>query len=137
MVIDLVRLLVDTGFLILIWAVQLVIYPSFKYYAAEDLFIWHRQYTVRVTFIVLPLMFSQLIIALYQFWLDVNWYTVMSLIIIVLLWVLTFRVFVPLHASIDSASPIANVCYKLETKNWIRTILWTSLFFISLFNFFI
>jgi hypothetical protein len=136
MVIDLVRLLVDTGFFILIWAVQLVIYPSFKYYSVADLLIWHRQYTVRVTFIVLPLMFGQLIVAFYQFWLVVNWYTVTSLIIIVILWVLTFKVFVPLHASIDSASPKANACYKLETKNWIRTILWTSLFVISLFNFF-
>ena len=51
-----IRLLVDAGFIVLIWAVQLVIYPSFKFYSNANLLKWHRLYTKRVTVIVLPLM---------------------------------------------------------------------------------
>lgn len=132
MTLDLARLLIDFGFVVLIWAVQLVIYPSFDYYSKENLFIWHKRYTVKVTFIVLPLMFSQLILAAIQLWQIQTWYTIVSAVLIAILWLQTFVIFVPLHQSIDMNRPIENVCNKLVNKNWMRTILWTLLFFISL-----
>jgi hypothetical protein len=133
MTIDLARLLIDFGFVILIWAVQLVIYPSFEYYSQSNLFTWHRKYTFKVTFIVLPLMFGQLILAVTQLWYMQNWYTMISVLCIVVLWLQTFLIFVPLHQSIDHNSPVENVCRKLTVKNWMRTTLWTALFFISLY----
>lgn len=132
MSVDLARLLIDFGFVVLIWAVQLVIYPSFGYYSKENLYNWHRSYTTRVTFIVLPLMFSQLVLAVIQLWQNQNWFTILSIIIIASLWLLTFLVFVPLHVSIDENVPRENVTDKLVTKNWIRTFLWTLLFVLSL-----
>ena len=135
MTLDLARLLTDTGFLILIWAVQLVIYPSFNYYTPKNLFVWHRNYTVRVTYIVLPLMFSQLILAVIYVWQIQDWYSILSLLIIVVLWLLTFLIFVPLHQSIDKAQPQEGVCEKLVSKNWIRTVLWTVLFILSFLNY--
>ena len=132
MTLDLVRLLIDFGFLILIWAVQLVIYPSFGYFSKENLFPWHKSYTKRITIIVLPLMFSQLIVAIIQLWNMQDWYTIASMAMIAVLWLLTFLIFVPLHQSIDNKLPIENVCFKLESKNWIRTLLWTLLFAISI-----
>jgi DMSO reductase anchor subunit len=135
MSIDLLRLLIDFGFLVLIWAVQLVIYPSFGYYSKENLFKWHKSYTTRVTFIVLPLMFSQLILASIQLLETQNLYTILSAILIIILWLLTFLIFVPLHQSIDNTSPIADVCNKLVQKNWLRTVLWTLLFVISIVNY--
>ena len=131
MTLDLARLLIDFGFVILIWAVQLIIYPSFGYYSKENLYEWHRSYTARVTFIVLPLMFGQLILAGFQLWHIQNWYTIISSIVISILWLQTFLIFVPLHQSIDKKLPIENVCGKLVTKNWLRTLLWTLLFLIS------
>ncbi|OZV69779.1 hypothetical protein [Winogradskyella aurantia] len=135
MTLDLARLLTDTGFLILIWAVQLVIYPSFNYYTPKNLFEWHKNYTVRVTYIVLPLMFSQLILAVIYVWQIQNWYSILSILIIVILWLLTFLIFVPLHQGIDKAQPQERVCDKLVSKNWIRTVLWTLLFILSLSNY--
>ena len=135
MTLDLARLIIDFGFTVLIWAVQLVIYPSFGYYSTTNLLKWHQRYTMRVTFIVLPLMFSQLILASIQLWLSQNWYTIMSMCSVVLLWLLTFMIFVPLHQSIDRNQPVANVCEKLVLKNWFRTFLWTLLFLISLIYF--
>ena len=135
MTLALLRLLIDFGFVVLIWCVQLVIYPSFAHYTNENLLKWHRSYTKRVTYIVLPLMFSQLILGVIDLFQYRNWYTILSLVIIFVLWWLTFKIFVPLHFSIDENRPVDNVCPKLVTKNWWRTTLWTLLFIISLMNF--
>lgn len=132
---EIARLLVDFGFLVLIWAVQLVIYPCFQYYTKENLLIWHRKYTIRVTFIVLPLITLQLLLAGIQLWQFQNWYTICSILIIITLWLLTFLIFVPLHQSIDNDTPVDNVCNKLVTKNWMRNVLWSLLFIISLIHF--
>ena len=132
MSLELLRVIIDFGFLVLIWAVQLVIYPSFGYYSKENLYKWHKSYTIRVTFIVLPLMFSQLILVVIQLWQSQNWLTVLSAILIIILWLLTFLIFVPLHQSIDNDRPVAQVCHKLVLTNWIRTLLWTVLFICSI-----
>ncbi|ARV08354.1 hypothetical protein BTO05_01350 [Winogradskyella sp. PC-19] len=135
MTIEIIRLLIDAGFVVLIWAVQLVIYPSFKFYSKANLFQWHRLYTKRVTVIVLPLMGSQLLLGFIYLFQVQNTYTFFSFVIILALWVITFTVFVPLHQSIDIGKPVENVCLKLEKKNWIRTLLWSLLFIISIFNY--
>ncbi len=136
MSLDLARLLIDFGFVVLIWAVQLVIYPSFGFYTKTNLFEWHKSYTTRVTFIVLPLMFSQLILSCLQLWYTQNWYTIVSFVIIIILWLQTFLILVPLHQSIDINEPVKDACYKLVRKNWGRTLLWSLLFIISLIYFF-
>jgi len=135
MTLALARLLIDFGFLILIWAVQLVIYPCFQYYSKENLLIWHQKYTIRVTFIVFPLITLQFLLASLQLWQFQNWYTILSMLVIVVLWLLTFLIFVPLHQSIDNNIPVDNVCHKLVQKNWMRTVLWSLLFMISLVHF--
>lgn len=135
MTLELIRLLIDFGFVVLIWCVQLVIYPSFAQYSEANLLKWHRSYTKRVTYIVLPLMFSQLILGVLHIFQIRDWYTILSLILIFILWVLTFRVFVPLHFSIDTNNHVPNVCQKLVRRNWLRTVLWTGLFLTTLVNF--
>jgi hypothetical protein len=135
MSLDLARLLIDFGFVVLIWVVQLVIYPSFGFYSKANLFNWHKSYTARVTLIVLPLMFSQLILSCIQLWKVQNWYTILSLVIIITLWLLTFLIFVPLHQSIDNNKSTDDACFKLVRKNWTRTLLWTLLFSISVLNY--
>ncbi|MFT7429007.1 MAG: hypothetical protein ACI9IZ_001504, partial [Nonlabens sp.] len=39
---DLLQLLVDFGLVVLIWIVQLIIYPSFLYYGSKTLNKWHK-----------------------------------------------------------------------------------------------
>ena len=135
MVLELLRLIIDFGFMVLIWAVQLVIYPSFKYYNSSNLILWHQTYTKRVIVIVLPLMVTQLLLSVVHLFEILNWYSIVSFAIILMLWALTFLIFVPLHVSIDKGNPAENVCVKLVQKNWVRTCLWSLLFFISFFYF--
>jgi hypothetical protein len=56
------RQLIDFGLVVLLWLVQWIIYPSFLQVAPERLVKWHAQYTQRMGYIVMPLMFGQLFI---------------------------------------------------------------------------
>lgn len=129
------QLVIDFGFAVLIWAVQLVIYPSFKYYNPDNLTKWHRSYTSRVAYIVLPLMLTQLVITIIKAWYQSNLISIISLVVVLILWLLTFLVFVPIHQKIDNESASSTHLDELVSKNWNRTILWTFLFLLSLINF--
>jgi len=116
----------DVGLLVLIWLVQLVIYPSFKYYKTSDLKKWHNIYTQRITLVVLPLMLSQLVLSITLLFIS-NWanYHILDSVLVVLTWVLTFVIFVPLHQNIDKSKNTFESILKLTKYNWLRTILWT------------
>ncbi len=125
------RLLLDFGLLVLIWMIQLVVYPAFQYYSRERLLDWHNKYTIRISYIVFPLMFGQFLISGIQLCDSLSWYSVSSFLIIVLLWSSTFLQFVPLHNKISKGNFNEKTTEHLVKKNWMRTILWTALFFIS------
>ena len=127
-----VRLLLDFGLMVSIWIVQLVIYPGLCYYKNEDLGNWHKIYTGRIGIIVGPLMIAQLLVAILQFWQVKNYYTWGSLLIILIIWILTFLIFVPLHNSIKPNESCEEITDSLVKKNWWRTFLWSVLFLASL-----
>lgn len=122
------RLLFDFGLVVLIWLVQLVIYPGMSYYSRDRLIKWHKKYTVRITFVVVPLMTGQFLIAILQFLEDFSLYTIGSVLILITLWGLTFLIFVPLHNSIVPNKKCDVIVNALVRKNKIRTALWTLLF---------
>ncbi|QCE43352.1 hypothetical protein [Psychroserpens sp. NJDZ02] len=125
-------LLFDFGLVVLIWIVQLIIYPSFKYHNQESLVKWHAKYTVRIAGVVIPLMFGQLILYLYLIFTqpDVSIYIRSGLTISA--WLTTFAIFVPLHNTINNGKNTEKTLSQLVSKNWIRTVIWTLLFIINL-----
>jgi len=127
------RLLFDFGMVILIWLVQLVIYPGLCYYSTSDVAIWHQKYTPRVSYVVMPLMVGQLVIAIIQVTKSAELYTVFSLSTVLILWLSTFIQFVPLHSKISQSQNCDGIPQKLVKRNWLRTILWTLVFFWSLY----
>lgn len=129
---QLTRLLLDFGLMVLIWMVQLVVYPGLCHYKDEDLGRWHKIYTGRIGVIVGPLMIAQLVIAVIQISQQSNFYTWTSLSVIVLIWILTFLIFVPLHNAVTPEKSCGDITRSLVQKNWWRTILWTLLFLMSL-----
>jgi hypothetical protein len=122
------RLLIDFGLLVLIWMVQLIIYPSFIYYTSERLVDWHIKYTRLIGFIVAPLMIIQFGIAIYQISWATTSYSVISLTIICAVWLSTFLQFVPIHRNISEGRANDEMLLSLAKKNWLRTVLWTLLF---------
>ena len=129
---QLIRLLLDFGLMVLIWMVQLVVYPGLCHYKKQDLGRWHAIYTGRIGVIVGPLMIVQLVVAAIQIWQGANPYTWASLIIVILIWILTFLIFVPLHNSITPDKSCGDITTSLVRKNWYRTFLWTLLFLMSI-----
>lgn len=127
-------LLVDFGLVILIWMTQLIVYPSFKYYDELQLVTWHQKYTVAISFIVMPLMLLQVVLHSYQLYTSFNWFAVVAIFLIILTWLNTFAVAVPLHNQIaKNTNPLA-AAEKLVNINWYRTIMWSLVFVIGLIN---
>jgi hypothetical protein len=128
-----IQQVLDFGLVVLIWIVQIIIYPSFSYYKAEDLSKWHGNYTRNFTFIVLPLMTGQLGIHLYEIISEFTLLRVGILLMILLIWLNTFLYAVPLHQRISDKQDIAGACKALTRINWYRTALWTLVFILGLF----
>jgi hypothetical protein len=136
MSIAIIRFLFDFGLFVLIWMIQRIIYPSFLYYKKENLMTWHKEYTSRFSTIVVPLMLGQLGISIYQVIVLPSLYTMLSLLIIILVWISTFLQFVPIHTAISNGIITNIMLHDLVKKNWIRTILWSLLLLISGMNYF-
>ena len=132
LMLELIKLTTDFGLLVLIWIVQLIIYPSFRFYTPEDLQKWHRQYTKRITAVVMPLMLTQLMVYVLQLFDGFAVYNLISVVVVFLLWLITFAVFVPLHQMIETNTFKTSTLSNLVKYNWIRTVLWSLLFLISL-----
>ncbi|GMN05463.1 hypothetical protein MTsPCn5_08510 [Croceitalea sp. MTPC5] len=125
-------LLFDTGLLVLIWLVQLVIYPGLKHYSLKNLKKWHRSYTKRITVVVLPLMFGQLLFTTLLAIKVFDTLNTIKLLMVITAWVLTFSIFVPLHGNIENTNENEAITKKLVVRNWSRTILWSLIFTIGL-----
>lgn len=129
-----IRLLFDTGLVVLIWLIQLVVYPSFLYYGKDNLIKWHKHYTSRLSLIVIPLMFGQLILAVIQLAQFPAIETIVGLSLVIVVWVSTFSQFVPIHNQIFKNNSTVKLLKQLVKRNWLRTILWTLIFCWSIYS---
>jgi len=131
---DLWPILVDLGLVILTWLVQLVIYPGFEFYSSINLQKWHSIYTKRITIIVLPLMFAQLIFHTLETVNDPNICNIVNEFLVISMWVITFIWAVPLHKQLDSKINLTKSITQLNLVHTFRTIGWTIIFIITLFT---
>jgi len=129
---DALRLAADTGVLTLIWLVQLVIYPSLSRYTEGNLKAWHPEYTRRVTFVILPLMLSQLVLAIYSSIQLGGWLNFVHLLLVIIAWAITFIKAVPMHQELDESENALDVAKRLTQLNLSRTIVWTIAWLISI-----
>jgi uncharacterized membrane protein len=129
-----ISLLVDAGLVVLIWMVQLIIYPSFLYYKSENLIAWHQKYSSRIAIIVVPLMIFQLLYGLMiSFYYPVTNHFI-YIGIVIFLWAFTFLGFAPLHFKISDGNVNNKLLITLIHRNWVRTLFWS---FLLIFHFFI
>lgn len=110
----------------LIWMVQLVHYPFFLR-ADRTQFTDHiRFHGFRISFIVLPVMITELISSILLTLYATEFQTIhlLGLIVVIMIWVSTFLLQVPQHAKLIVAFD-EKAIRKLVRTNWIRTILWS------------
>ena len=129
---DAIRHCVDLGMLVLIWLVQLTIYPGFAQMRAEAFPQWHESYMNRMGFIVGPLMLTQPFLIGLQLWLEVNLLDVAAAALVALAWLATAVFSVPAHRALQKSGFDAGVIRRLVLTNWIRTAAWTGVFFLGL-----
>jgi hypothetical protein len=127
------RLIVDFGLVVLIWMVQLIVYPGFTFYSDKDLLKWHKYYTPRITVVVAPLMFIQMGVAIYLSLFEFSVSNLVYSLLVLSTWVSTFIYFVPLHQKIETNQDLNSSARRLTKGNWVRTFQWTLVFVYSLF----
>lgn len=125
-------LAIDFGMLILIWIVQIIIYPAFHKVIKSEFVKWHSTYCTTIGFFVLPVMICQLIeSASGCFFSSGNWVW-LKLLFVAGAWVITFLISAPCHRVLQQGKESA-VINRLIRTNWIRTILWSLVFVTSIF----
>ena len=70
-----VQIIIDSGLLILIWLVQLIIYPSLCYTEDKEFICWHKRYSYMIGLIIIPLMLAQVgVEVMYALQQDIRWH---------------------------------------------------------------
>ncbi|CAN5532923.1 hypothetical protein BH23BAC1_BH23BAC1_50670 [soil metagenome] len=126
------RLILDFGLLILIWLVQLIIYPSFTYLSEYNFKVWHKKYTFLISLFVLPLMIGQLAILFGQIIFQFSFFTLFSIALVAVAWISTFMQAMPLHDEMDKNPESNSYRNTLIRINWVRTFSWTLVFILGL-----
>jgi hypothetical protein len=122
---NILNIAISWGLLLLIWIVQIIIYPGLDRIPSKDFADYHRWYVKRISAIVLPLMILEVIITIG--WLKLENYSIYSTITgfsVIIIWLSTFLLQVPIHKRLQSGKD--NECIsRLVCTNWIRTIAWS------------
>mgnify|MGYP001004379549 FL=1 len=109
----------------LIWTIQCVHYPLFALVGAENFASYHQRHTTQITWIVAPLMLTELGSAA---WLVIagarDPWLLASLIPLAFNWLSTWRVQIPLHDRLAGGFE-AQVHRRLVRSNGWRTASWT------------
>ncbi len=129
------RIAVDFGLVVLIWIVQLIIYPSFRYYSPADLAIWHPKYSNLITLIVGPLMLAQVGLLGWELLKRPSWLTGTSAVLVGLMWAATAFGAVPIHNALATGDASPETLARLVSVNWIRTVGWTVVFGLGIWEY--
>jgi len=117
---------VSLALAVVLWSVQLVIYPAFTFIDPNHFERWHYRYTGAITWIVAPLMLTQFSGVAGRLILlgrpNVIWWVELSCTLIA--WTVTFLVSVPLHNRLQRERNEATMNSLVRT-NWWRTAAWT------------
>lgn len=132
LVLDQYRTLIDFGLFVLIWLVQLTIYPSFLHTDRDSFRVWHYKYTGQISIFVAPLMFSESALYACLALRAGRWHDWLGLVIIGAIWCATILVSVPCHDRMQQDGFDRAVILRLIRTNWIRTAAWTLLVIIDL-----
>ena len=119
------HLAITSALIGLIWTIQIVKYPGFRYVLTENFAAYHDHHARSITWVVLPLMVSELGLVSWLAWEnDFTWQHLIPLLLVIGIWASTFLIQVPLHQRLTERKEEADI-EKLIRSNWIRTILWT------------
>ncbi len=117
----------------LIWTVQLVHYPSFRFVDERIFKDFHLFHGTRISILVIPLMIIELITSGILWW-NSDPFSLHSIgfYLVIAIWISTAALSVPAHNKLTSGMDQKAIRILVNT-NWVRTILWTSKAVIGLY----
>ena len=130
------NLAVSSMLLTLIWLVQVLHYPSFRFIDAKNFVSFELFHKASISSIVMPLMAAEVLILALMIFQHLNSIPLLtSLGLVVLVWLVTVIYSIPCHEELSfGAKP--EVIERLISTNWVRTLAWTFKFFISVYIYF-
>lgn len=108
-----------------IWMVQIVHYPSFKFIDEKRFNSFSAFHVKAISYIVLPLMFCELATATLLAIKRPDLVFISNLFLLICIWLVTFFISMPLHKKLGSKRDTQDID-KLILSNWPRTALWTA-----------
>ena len=117
------HILFNAPLLGVILATQFVSYPMFLSVDSKSFTSYHMNYTFNISKIVLPLMVIELFFVIEMLFNNYNVYSLISFFLIIVVWLSTFFIQVPLHNSLSEKYSELKI-KKLILSNWIRTFSW-------------
>jgi hypothetical protein len=126
-----IRLISDTAMFVLIWMVQLIIYPAFKWIDASTFKAWHHRYTKTMGFVVTPLIIIQSISLGLQISQGASCTAIQAAGAILIALLVTATQSVPCHKALQDHGKKTELIEHLVRTNWIRTLCWTIPFTLS------
>ena len=120
-----IKPLVDTAMFMLIWLVQLIIYPAFGSIDTGRFKSWHQRYMRTMTVIVGPLIISQGLLAGVQCLTDLNLRHGIGIAALLLALGTTAALSVPCHNRLQQQGNRPALTARLVRTNWIRTAAWS------------
>ncbi len=115
-----------TWFLIgLIWVVQVVHYPTFRFFKEGDFLPFHHFHTKSITKIVVGTMIAELALGAWLTWQQqFSMDYLIPFLMLLGIWASTFFIQIPLHTRLAERRNEKEI-ERLINSNWIRTVLWT------------
>ena len=114
---------------------QLITYPSFLSIDKHKFVDFHNNYVRGISLVAVPAMTFELLTLLYMNLYINNLLFIKSLLVLIVIWLVTFIIIVPIDNHLSKKFEIEKTI-SLIRYNWIRTVLWTSKIFIILYIFY-
>ena len=124
---------ISGGLTVLIWLVQIIIYPGMHGWDQTRFAMLHRDYARRIACIVGPLMLGQAFLALRQMAANPGMIAAVQLGLIAAVWGVTILVSVPLHRRLSGGYD-EQAINRLVASNWLRTAGWSLVSVIDFFT---
>ncbi|WP_165243875.1 hypothetical protein [Paludisphaera soli] len=120
--------LASFALVVLIWMVQLIVYPGFAAIAPEGFVAWHSRYTRAITWIVGPLMLGQAALLGWLVYDRPNLPRTLAAVAVAVAWIATITLAIPGHDALQAGGRDVAVIRRLVATNWVRTVAWTAAF---------
>ena len=108
----------------IIWVIQLLHYPTFHFIEQSDYVEFQHFHMQRISFIVVPVMIIELLSGFMLVYYFRSNLLILCLIILLVIWSITFVFFTKLHQSLLGGYDKI-IVDKLVQINWSRTVLWS------------